>query len=248
LKKNRDEILKDARERLAFLSEIGAGFVARRPKPEGLAAPEPDAAPGPAVRNDPSLSVPASAFGLSFDALVDKVLICRLCRLSERRTKAVPGQGNREAELMFVGEGPGRDEDVQGLPFVGRAGNLLTKIIEAMKYTRDQVYIANVVKCRPPENRTPFPDEMAACGPYLLRQIELIRPRAIVALGKTATDFFIPGRASMGERRGVFAEFKGIRIMPTYHPSYLVRNEGNRDIRRQVWEDMQKVMEFLGKK
>lgn len=242
MKRSRDEALKDGRERLAFLKEIGADFVNRRPK----AVPAPSVAPP--VKDDSPLVVPETAAGLSFEDLIAKVLVCRLCRLSERRTKAVPGEGNRETELMFVGEGPGRDEDIQGRPFVGRAGNLLTKIIEAMKFTRDQVYIANVVKCRPPDNRTPFPDETSACGPYLLRQIELIGPRVIVTLGKTATDFFVPGRASMGTRRGVFAEFKGIRIMPTYHPSYLVRNEGNRDLRRQVWEDMQKVMEFLGKK
>ena len=246
--KNRKEILKEAGERLAFLSEIGAGFVASRPKSESPAAGTRADGPVGTDRNDPGDRVPEPASGLSFDELVGKVLACRLCPLSERRTKAVPGEGNRKAELMFVGEGPGRDEDVQGRPFVGRAGQLLTKIIEAMKSTRDDVYIGNVVKCRPPENRTPFPDEVAACGPYLLRQIELIKPRVIVTLGKTATDFFIPGRASMGNRRGVFAEFKGIKVMPTYHPSYLVRNEGNRDLKRQVWEDMQKVMEFLAKK
>jgi uracil-DNA glycosylase len=248
LTKSRKEILKDAGERVAFLSEIGAGFVTSRPKSESAAAGPPADGPVDTDLNDSGGRVPEPASGLSFDELVGKVLACRLCRLSERRTNAVPGEGNRKAELMFVGEGPGRDEDVQGRPFVGRAGQLLTKIIEAMKSTREDVYIGNVVKCRPPENRTPFPDEVAACGPYLLRQIELIKPSVIVTLGKTATDFFIPGRASMGDRRGVFAEFKGIKVMPTYHPSYLVRNEGNRDLKRQVWEDMQKVMEFLGKK
>ena len=148
---------------------------------------------------------------------------------------------------MFIGEGPGRDEDLQGRPFVGRAGQLLRKIIAAMTFREDEVYIANMVKCRPPENRVPHLEEIEACSPYLARQIELIRPRVIVTLGKTATDFFVPGRASMGERRGRFADLGPIKVMPTYHPSYLVRNEGNRALRRQVWDDMRKVMELLGK-
>jgi DNA polymerase len=149
---------------------------------------------------------------------------------------------------MFIGEAPGRDEDAAGRPFVGKAGQLLTKIIEAMKWSREEVYITNVVKCRPPDNRTPLPAEVEKCSPYLVRQIELIRPKVIVTLGKVATDFFIPGRMSMGERRGKFVDHQGIRIMPTFHPSYVVRNEGNQEIKKMVWRDMKLVMEFLGKK
>jgi DNA polymerase len=149
---------------------------------------------------------------------------------------------------MFIGEGPGRDEDAQGRPFVGRAGQLLRKIIAAMTFREDEVYIANMVKCRPPDNRVPHQEEIEACRPYLIRQIELIRPRVIVTLGRTPTDSFAPGREGMTARRGKFGDYRGIPVMPTFHPSYLVRNEGNRELKRMVWEDMQKVMALLGRK
>ena len=184
----------------------------------------------------------------SFPEIEQKILSCRLCPLSDLRTRAVPGEGDRKAELMFIGEAPGRDEDVAGRPFVGRAGQLLTKIIEAMKWRREEVYITNVVKCRPPDNRTPLPGEIEKCSPYLLRQIDLIRPKVIVTLGKVATDSFIPGRKSMGDLRGQFVDHQGIRIMPTFHPSYVLRNEGNKEIKKMVWRDMKMVMEFLGRK
>ena len=256
--RKRSEVLKDVAERLSFFSEAGAGFARRgtaRPKPAAPRVPArsqtapPVVAPAGRVETAaPAAPAVQAALQVSFPELEERVLACRLCPLALTRTHAVPGEGSRETELMFVGEGPGRDEDIQGRPFVGRAGQLLTKIIEAMRFKREEVYITNVVKCRPPENRTPLPAEIQACCPYLLRQVDLIAPRVIVTLGKTATDFFVPGRASMGERRGQFARFHGIEIMPTYHPSYLVRNEGNREIRRQVWDDMQKVMALLGKK
>jgi DNA polymerase len=164
------------------------------------------------------------------------------------RTHAVPGEGDKAAELMFIGEAPGRDEDAQGRPFVGRAGQLLRKIIAAMKFREDEVYITNIVKCRPPENRVPHREESEACLPYLLRQIELTRPRVIVLLGKTPTDHFLPSRQGMTARRGNFGDYRGIPVMPTFHPSYLIRNEGNRELKRMVWEDMQKVMALLGRK
>ncbi len=264
--RKRSEVLKDVAERLSFLSEAGAGFAPRRaqkpraPVAPGLVArksPQPSASgraepSAPAVSRASRPKPPAPSLPgvvtLSFPELEAQVLSCRLCPLAAGRSHAVPGEGSRATELMFVGEGPGRDEDAQGRPFVGRAGQLLTKIIEAMKYKREEVYITNVVKCRPPENRTPLPAEVEACGPYLCRQVELIAPRVIVTLGKTATDFFVPGRSSMGEKRGRFAKYGGIEVMPTYHPSYLVRNEGNKELKRQVWDDMQKVMALLGKK
>ena len=149
---------------------------------------------------------------------------------------------------MFIGEAPGRDEDAQGRPFVGRAGQLLRKIIAAMKFREDEVYITNIVKCRPPDNRVPHREEQEACLPYLWRQIELIRPKVIVTLGKTPTDIFAPGREGMTARRGRFGDYRGIPVMPTFHPSYLVRNEGNRELKRMVWEDMQKVMALVGRK
>ena len=181
-------------------------------------------------------------------SLEERILRCTLCPLSEGRKNAVPGEGDRGARLMFVGEAPGADEDIQGRPFVGRAGQLLTKIIEAMKFRRDEVYITNVVKCRPPKNRTPAREEIEKCKPYLLAQLEAIRPEVIVSLGKVATDFFVPSAAGMSLLRGNFYEYGRIQVMPTFHPSYLVRNEGDRALKRLVWQDMQQVMAVLGKK
>lgn len=223
MRRSAAELREDIKAQVELLAEAGADFVV--PLPEGPAA-------------TPS----------AFDELESHILACRLCPLHEHRTRAVPGEGNRAAELMFVGEGPGRDEDLQGRPFVGRAGHLLRKIIAAMTFREEEVYITNVVKCRPPENRVPLKEEIEACWPYLVRQIELIRPRVIVTLGKTPTDLFVPGREGMTARRGKFGEYRGIPVMPTFHPSYLVRNEANRELKRMVWEDMQKVMELLGRK
>jgi uracil-DNA glycosylase family 4 len=241
LKKKPADGLTGIKDRVSFLAEIGADFILM-PKRQRVSAA---AISGGAASQPP----PFPAFR-SFEEIDAAVLSCRLCPLAKLRTRAVPGEGKRNTELMFVGEAPGRDEDIQGKPFVGRAGQLLTKIIEAMKFKRDDVYITNIVKCRPPDNRVPAGEEIQKCTPYLLSQIAFIKPRVIVTLGKTSTDFFIPSssRQGMGTRRGVFAEFGGIRIMPTFHPAYLIRNEGNRDIKRMVWQDMQQVMEYLGKK
>jgi uracil-DNA glycosylase family 4 len=183
-----------------------------------------------------------------FLSLEQEILNCRLCALADTRKYAVPGEGNIKTDIMFVGEGPGHDEDVQGRPFVGRAGQLLTKIINAMKFQRSEVYITNIVKCRPPNNRNPQMEEINSCKDYLLRQIELIRPKVIVTLGKVAASFFIQTHLGMTALRGNFHEFHGIKVMPTFHPSYLIRNEGNRILKKMVWEDMQKVMVFLDKK
>jgi len=184
----------------------------------------------------------------SFFSLEKEILTCQKCPLAQTRKHAVPGEGNLNAELMFVGEAPGRDEDVQGRPFVGKAGQLLTKIIEAMTFQRKAVYITNVVKCRPPGNRNPQGMEIESCKRYLLAQIEMIKPKVIVTLGKVAADFFISSPLGMTALRGNFHEFHQIKVMPTFHPSYLIRNEGNRKLKRMVWEDMKKVMAFLGKK
>ncbi len=181
-----------------------------------------------------------------FDALEEAVRRCQKCSLAQSRTHAVPGEGNRNADLMFVGEAPGREEDEQGRPFVGRAGQLLTRIISAMGFRRQDVYITNVVKCRPPGNRTPLGPEVESCKGYLIDQIEWIRPKVIVSLGKVATGFFVRSARSMTALRGSFQDFHGIRVMPTFHPSYLIRNEGNRKLKKMVWEDMKKVMALLG--
>ncbi|HYV18350.1 MAG TPA: uracil-DNA glycosylase [Verrucomicrobiae bacterium] len=167
---------------------------------------------------------------------------CRRCRLCERRTQVVFGVGDPGARLMFIGEGPGADEDAQGEPFVGRAGQLLTKMIEAMGLKRSQVYIANVVKCRPPENRTPLPDEVATCSPFLFRQITAIGPRVIVCLGTPSAQAILGTRETITRLRGNFREVGGFRVMPTFHPAYLLRNPA---AKREVWEDLKQVMAAL---
>ena len=171
-----------------------------------------------------------------------KVENCTLCHLCEERTNAVFGEGNENADIMFVGEGPGRDEDLQGRPFIGRAGQLLTKIIEAMGRKRSDVYIANIVKCRPPQNRNPLPDEIKQCYPYLLRQIEAIKPRVICTLGKFASQTLLNTEITISSLRGKFHDFNGINLMPTFHPAFLLRNMSSK---KEVWEDMQKVMAYL---
>lgn len=169
---------------------------------------------------------------------------CMKCRLGETRTKLVFGVGNVRARLMFIGEGPGEDEDLQGIPFVGRAGQLLTKIIEnGLKIPRDQVYIANIVKCRPPKNRAPFKDEADACIGYLKNQIAVVKPEAIVLLGKTAVQHLLGLDIKIGDARQQIFHYEGIRVFVTYHPSALLRNP---DYKRPTWEDMKKVMAFLG--
>jgi len=168
---------------------------------------------------------------------------CRRCKLSSGRTHLVFGVGNPRANVMFVGEGPGRDEDLQGVPFVGRAGQLLTDIItKGMKLRREDVYIANVVKCRPPENRNPEPDEVAACEPFLKKQVDLVRPKVIVALGKFAVQCLLQSKQPITRLRGQWHEYQGIKLMPTFHPAYLLRNPGEKKL---VWEDIQKVIEAL---
>ena len=149
---------------------------------------------------------------------------CTRCRLHERRNKIVFGAGNSRAELVFVGEGPGHDEDLQGLPFVGRAGKLLTQMIEAMGLTREQVYICNVVKCRPPENRKPEEDEVATCSPYLYRQLDVIQPKAIVCLGLTAAQALLKTKDPISRFRGEWFDYRGTKLLATYHPAYLLRN------------------------
>lgn len=169
---------------------------------------------------------------------------CRRCKLWKERTNIVYGAGNPHARLVFVGEGPGYDEDRQGEPFVGKAGQLLTKIIEAMKLTRDRVYICNVVKCRPPDNRNPEPDEISKCFPFLKRQLEAISPDIICALGSVAANSLLEKEVFISRVRGKFFDYKGIKVMPTYHPAYLLRNP---DKKKDVWEDVQKIMKMMGK-
>lgn len=175
------------------------------------------------------------------DAINCKFKSCKQCPLAEQgRAQVVFGVGNPFAKIMFVGEGPGKDEDAQGKPFVGRAGQLLTKIIEAMKFTRDEIYISNVVKCRPPNNRTPLPNEIDICKKLILfKEIEIIKPQIICALGATATQGLLGYEANISKSRGIFFKFNETLVLPTYHPAYLLRNP---DAKKIVWEDMKKIM------
>ncbi|MCX5885179.1 MAG: uracil-DNA glycosylase [Proteobacteria bacterium] len=163
---------------------------------------------------------------------------CTRCKLHAQRKNIVFGVGNPDARLVFVGEGPGRDEDIQGEPFVGKAGQLLTRIILAIGLKREEVYIANIVKCRPPENRNPQPDEIKACEPFLFKQLDIIQPKIICALGNFAAQTLLMTGEKITKLRGRFHNFKGIKLMPTYHPAFLLRNP---NMKREVWEDMQMI-------
>jgi DNA polymerase len=195
--------------------------------------------------------VPKSSLFDAMDRVADDTLLkvrndlgeCTRCKLHSTRNKIVFGDGNPKAELVFVGEGPGHDEDIQGLPFVGRAGKLLTQMIEAMGLQRKDVYICNVVKCRPPENRLPERDEVSTCSPFLMRQLDVISPKVIVCLGACAAQTLLETNRGISHFRGQWLEFRGRRLMATYHPAYLLRNP---NAKGEVWKDLQKVMAVLG--
>ena len=176
--------------------------------------------------------------------LKDQVLLCTKCELSKTRKNVVFGSGSPDARLMFIGEAPGEEEDNQALPFVGRAGQLLTKIIEAMGLKREDVYIANILKCRPPNNRAPLLPEILACEANVKKQVEMIRPRVICTLGKFASQTLLKTETPISALRGHFREYEGIKVMPTFHPAYLLRNP---DDKKLVWQDMKKVLKELEK-
>ena len=175
-------------------------------------------------------------------ALKEEIGLCKKCGLSKTRKNVVFGDGSDKAKLVFVGEAPGEDEDIQGLPFVGRAGQLLTKIIEAMGLRRKDVYIANILKCRPPDNRPPEPDEILACRDNLRKQIDAIKPKVICTLGKFASQTLLNTETPISALRGKFGTYNGIKVMPTFHPAYLLRNPSDKKL---VWDDMKKVMKEL---
>lgn len=179
---------------------------------------------------------------VSWPTLTEEITRCQKCRLCAGRTYPVPGEGNPHARLMFIGEGPGRDEDQTGRPFVGRAGQLLDKMIGAIGLSREEVFIANVVKCRPPQNRAPEADEVAACMPYLRAQVGLIRPQVIVLLGSSALGAILGPDHRITRERGAWIERKGVWFMPTFHPAALLRDESKK---RPVWEDLKKVRDKL---
>jgi DNA polymerase len=210
----RDEILADLRERARYFGSLT------------------------------ELGVPRPAAPLVEDLAAIRELIgdCQRCKLSKGRKSIVFGQGNPRAKLMFVGEAPGADEDEQGLAFVGKAGQLLTKIIEAIGLKREDVFIANVIKCRPPQNRNPEPDEIESCQPFLERQIQAIRPRVLVGLGKFGAHWLLKTAEPITRLRGRLGSYGDIKVMPTYHPAYLLRNPG---AKKEVWEDMKVVRSLL---
>jgi uracil-DNA glycosylase len=218
-------------------------------KPELLKA---FASRSPEIPKLAPLPVPAGpSLFESIDKIVDDTLLkvrsdlgdCTRCKLHKTRHSIVFGDGNPKAELVFVGEGPGADEDAQGLPFVGRAGKLLTQMIEAMGLQRKDVYICNVVKCRPPENRLPEEDEVKTCSPFLFRQLDVIAPKVIVCLGAVAAKTLLQTNRGISQFRGEWLEFRGRKLMATYHPAYLLRNP---NAKGEVWKDLQKVMTALG--
>jgi uracil-DNA glycosylase family 4 len=178
----------------------------------------------------------------SLEKIREDIGDCQRCKLCSTRTHIVFGSGDPKAKLVFVGEAPGADEDAQGLPFVGRAGQLLTRILESIGLSRQDVYICNVIKCRPPENRFPEKDEIASCSPFLLRQLEAIRPKVICCLGAAAAQTILKRKSSVGWMRGRFQDYRGAKLIVTYHPAYLLRNP---DAKRDVWEDMKKIKAFL---
>ena len=227
LEYQRDEGVQRLEVDRAVLAEL-----AKEPEPEP---------PEPVVVG----AVPAPDDFQSMEAVAAHISTCTNCELCQTRNSTVPGEGNADApDVMFIGEGPGADEDAQGRPFVGKAGQLLDKMIDAMGYGRNEIYIANVVKCRPPNNRKPTRDEMDLCLPYLRQQIKLIRPKVIVGLGGTAMEGLLGEKVAITRMRGAWQEYAGIRLMPTFHPSYLLRDPSKK---KEVWKDLQQVLSVLGK-
>ena len=236
------EIAAELRRHLAWQEADGSRLIWKDPNVVGVAAPQPLIAKAAA----PIAVVARAEVGArrTLDEIRSELGDCRRCKLCGGRTQIVFGSGNPRAELMFVGEAPGADEDKQGQPFVGKAGQLLTKMIEAMKFTRDDVYICNVVKCRPPENRNPEPDEISACDPYLKAQVASVRPKVIVTLGKFAAQTLLKDQTAITRLRGQWREYEGIPLMPTFHPAYLLRVPTEKKL---AWGDLQEVMKKLGR-
>ena len=240
----------DLANHLKFAKSLGVAGVSRDPawrqRPGAPAPAGRDFTPADSVAEQASGPVPVQIFSSQSDALAGirgEIGDCTRCKLHMLgRQQIVFGVGNANADLMFVGEAPGADEDIQGEPFVGRAGQLLTKIIEAIGLTRGDVYIANVIKCRPPQNRNPEPDEVETCEPFLFRQIDVIKPKVIVALGKFGAQTLLRTLDPISRLRGRVYDYRGAKLIPTFHPAYLLRNPSSK---REVWEDMKLVRKLL---
>lgn len=257
------EILRDVRAHAQWLADAGERTVLKtagevklvRPgAPQPAARPavpaRPASTPAPVARAPiaapaPAASAPSGVAAKTLAEVRVQLGECQRCKLCSGRKNIVFGVGNPKAELVFVGEGPGENEDLQGEPFVGAAGQLLTKMIEAMGLSREQVYICNVVKCRPPGNRNPEPDEIAACEPFLHGQLDAIQPKVIVALGKFAAQTLLKDQTPITRMRGSWRTYRGVKLMPTFHPSYLLRDPSEK---KKAWADLQLVMKELGLK
>jgi DNA polymerase len=233
-------VVRQAKAHLLYARELGAREVPRGRRPIAEGAPPMPAAPRQSRRPQPTaVDSDAELKRLRDETIGD----CRRCKLAPSRTQIVFGVGNPRAELVFVGEAPGAEEDAQGVPFVGAAGQLLTRIIEAMGLRRDDVYIANIIKCRPPGNRNPQPDEIASCEPFLIAQLDIIAPKVICALGTFAAQTLLKTKDPISRLRGRWHAYQGIPLMPTFHPAYLLRNPGEKKV---VWADVRAVMAKLG--
>ncbi len=245
------------KDRLEFYRDLGVKDLYRRQAAEAKSAAPAAAAPAPAPARpapekieEPALPSLAPS-GDTLLRILEDIGDCRRCRLHQGRNKLVFGSGNESSPLVFVGEGPGADEDAQGLPFVGRAGQLLTQMIEGtakkegIPIARPDVYICNVVKCRPPDNRTPEPDEMEVCGQFLFRQLMAIRPKAICALGGTAAKALLGTKEGVTRLRGNWHKWRDIPVMVTYHPSYLLRPYNQATAKREAWEDLKKLLHYV---
>lgn len=264
------EITSELRRHLAWQESDGTRTLLKDRAAPALFAPLAEAAPAPrpaaattarapeaarplakaapvAAKVPVAAPIPASTTvvqGATLDEVRRELGDCTRCKLCKGRKQIVYGVGNPKAELVFVGEGPGAEEDAQGVPFVGAAGQLLTKMIEAMQFSRDSVYICNVVKCRPPNNRNPEPDEIAACEPFLKAQLRVVKPKVVVALGKFAAQTLLRTDTPITRLRGQWREYEGVPLMPTFHPAYLLRQPAEKKL---AWLDLQEVMKKFGK-
>lgn len=221
------EIVDDLKSYLEYLKGMG---IEDLPISEGIRAEN---------RSNPS---PLPRGGSTLKDIQTELGDCQRCKLHRTRRTIVFGEGNEKAKLMFIGEGPGYDEDVQGKPFVGKAGQLLTRIIQSMHLQREEVYIANIIKCRPPQNRNPEPDEIESCSPFLLKQIDTIQPRVVCALGAFSAQTLLKTMAKISALRGKVYDLDNIKVIPTYHPAFLLRNP---EKKKDVWEDMKRALECL---
>jgi DNA polymerase len=250
-------LINETRKQLKHLKQLGVDAVVQSDTKEPVVNPKPiPSSIQPKVT--PATSPSVTLFGdlgpspetlpvseESFEQIHAEIGECVRCPLHERRTHVVHTEGNRKARLMFVGEAPGADEDAQARPFVGKAGQLLTKIIEAIGLKREEVLIGNVNRCRPPGNRPPTPEEASMCKPYILREIAIVRPEVIVVMGNTAMHNLLETREGITKLRGKFQDYKGVKVMPTFHPAYLLRDPSKK---RETWEDLKKVRDYLDSK